>query len=311
MDWQENTLIEHLDNLLRHLLISEIDEITDESQVRFQPPDDSWRSYVTSLTVEGQPVNALNVYLWDVRENRKLRSNERMRVYEQQTVLEMPVPKRIDCHYLISAWSPAQITPGVEPTLDEHALLYKVASVLANNDPLVPRSVYEPDPPPPTLPEIIVDAHLPTCISPSEGFPKLAEFWGSVNWRWKPGVYLVVTLPVVMNQYIAGPMVTTRITEYRHADAFDTCESFIQICGCVMDATVDPVLPIAGAWVQLEANDGTAIKTTATNHLGQYTFARLQPGTYRLRWRAIGRAEPAPRVIEVPSPTGAYDLKFE
>ena len=67
-------LIEYIDNLLRHHLISEIDEITHESQIRFQPPDESWRTYVSNLTVDGQPVNALNVYLWDVRENRKLRS---------------------------------------------------------------------------------------------------------------------------------------------------------------------------------------------------------------------------------------------
>ena len=32
-------MINHVDMLLRELLISGIDEITDESQVRFQPPD--------------------------------------------------------------------------------------------------------------------------------------------------------------------------------------------------------------------------------------------------------------------------------
>ena len=124
-------------------------------------------------------------------------------------------------------------------------------------------------------------------------------------------MYLVVTLPVVMRQYIAGPMVTTRITEYRHADEFDMSELFVQISGYVIDATVDPGQTVAEAWVQLEASDGTAIKTTTTNNLGQYTFARLQPGTYRLRWRVAGKAEPAPRTIKVPSPTGEYDLKFE
>ena len=66
-------MIDHLDNLLRQLFISEIDEITSEAQVRFQPPDEEWRTFVANLTVAGRPANALNVYLVDLRENRKLR----------------------------------------------------------------------------------------------------------------------------------------------------------------------------------------------------------------------------------------------
>jgi hypothetical protein len=304
-------MIQHLDNLLRHLFISDIDEITNEVQVRFQPPDESWRTYVSGLTVGGQAVNALNVYLWDIRENRKLRSNERIREFRNQTAHETPAPRRIDCHYLISAWSPAEIMPAVEPTLDEHALLYKVTGALMNSEPMVPRSIYHPDPIAATFPEIIADAQLPMSVAPAEGFSKLAEFWGSVNWRWKPVVSLVVTLPVVLDGSAAGPMVTTRITEFRHAGEMDTSDQFVQIGGYVLDATVDPVQPIANAWVQLESPGGTVIKTTKSNEHGQYIFDRLQPGAYQLRWRTAGKAEPAIRDIEVPSPTGEYDLIFE
>ena len=80
--------------------------------------------------------------------------------------------------------------------------------------------------------EIIGEAELPTSILPVEGFPKLPEFWGTmgVNHRWKPAVYLVVTLPVVLPTEVAGPMVTTRISEYRQTGRPETA-------GCGRDRT--------------------------------------------------------------------------
>jgi hypothetical protein len=70
-------MINYLNNMLRHLFMAQIDQITDEAQVRFQPPDEDWRTYVSNLTVNGQSVNALNVYLFDLRENRKRHSSLR------------------------------------------------------------------------------------------------------------------------------------------------------------------------------------------------------------------------------------------
>src|SRR3990172_12953707 len=74
-----HTVIQHLDTVLRRLLMTEISQLQSESQVRFQPPDDQWRQVVSNLNVNGQPANAVNVYLVDLRENRKLRSNARVR----------------------------------------------------------------------------------------------------------------------------------------------------------------------------------------------------------------------------------------
>jgi hypothetical protein len=102
-------MIDHFNNLLRHLFVAQIDEITDEAQVRFQPPDELWRTdYVPNLTVGGQPVNALSVYLVDLRENRKLRSNARQRRIEAGLVYEQPVPPRMDCHFLTTTNGPAK-----------------------------------------------------------------------------------------------------------------------------------------------------------------------------------------------------------
>ena len=135
-------MIRYLDLLLRDLLVGSIAELVDESQVGFRPPDDDWIAHVASLTVDGSPVNALNVYLIELRENRKLRSNEVVRSVDGGLVSETLAPMRLDCHYLITAWSGASVSPALEPAWDEHALLYEAAAALSRYDPLIPETIY-------------------------------------------------------------------------------------------------------------------------------------------------------------------------
>jgi hypothetical protein len=65
-------MIDHLNNMLRHLFMAQINQITEDSQVRFQPPDRDWCTQVGGLQH-----NVLNVYLFDLRENRKRHSSLR------------------------------------------------------------------------------------------------------------------------------------------------------------------------------------------------------------------------------------------
>jgi hypothetical protein len=230
-------MIQLLDNLLRQLLIDQLGELTDEAQVSFEPPDARWRTFVANLTVGGQPANALNLYLVDLRENRKLRSNERIRTIEDGIVREEPAPARLDCHYLISAWSPAVAAPAVEPTLDEHSLLYQTAAVLFRHMPFNPSRVYPADSAAlRAWPAPFQDSDLPAMALPVDGFNKLAEFWSGMGQGalWKPALYLIVTLPVALLMEIAGPMVTTRITEYRISGRPETAEVWIHIGGHVL-----------------------------------------------------------------------------
>jgi hypothetical protein len=305
-------MIGHLDNLLRHLFLMQIPGLTDEAQVRFQPPDDDWRAYVAGLAVGGQPANALNAYLVELRDNRKLRSNERLRTIENDVASEERAPARVDCHYLITAWSPAAFNPALEPTVDEHLLLYRVLAALTRSAPINASRIY------PAgsaallaVPELIREADLPTQVAPPEGFAKLAEFWGAMgpNHRWKPAVHLVVTLPIAFTKEIAGPMVTTLVTEYRQCGRPETAEVWIKIGGHVLDATRNPPVPVAGAWVRLDTAAGEPLKTTRTNSAGRFIFDDLRPGAYQLEGRAAGFA-PVVRAIQAPSPSGEYDLRL-
>lgn len=303
-------MVSHLDNLLRQLFIARVRGIGNESQVRFRPPDQDWRQYVTNLAVM-----TLNVYLVDLRENRALRSNERVREIKDGVAIDTPVPLRMDCHYLITAWSPAVESPAVEPSLDEHRLLYDVTAALMKFTPLVAREIYAPNPLPGGFPELIADAELPTMVLPVEGFPKYAEFWGTMGQihPWKPAIYLVVTLPVAQLEEVAGPMVTTRISEFRLSGHPETEEIWIEIGGQVLDTTnllpSGAPTPIVGASVELLNIAGARLQLTYTNDLGRFSFAGLKPVNYQLRYSAVNLGV-ATRSIMIPSPSGEYDLLF-
>jgi hypothetical protein len=293
-------MISFLDKLLRYLFASTISDITDgDTQVGFEPPDDNWRTYVTGLKEV-----ALNIYLVDLRENRILRSNQRVRDFQDGSITETPAPRKMDCHYLISAWSPATANlPTVEPTVDEHALLYKVTASLMNAEPLIASQIYGPGGLPAGFPDIIADVELPSIVLPVEGFPKLAEFWGTTKTvHWKPTVYVIITLPIVLQSKVAGPMVTTRITNYRITGSTQI-ETLIQIGGTVFSGTT----AVPGAWVRIEDSSGTPITIATSDNNGRFNFIGLTQGNYTLRVRAAGFAE-VTRAIQVPSPTGEYDV---
>ncbi len=297
-------MIDVLGHLLRQLFRSRIAILINDDQVRFQPPDDDWRTYVGTL----QTI-ALNIYLVTIAENTELRTNQRDRQVVGGQVLETRQPRRIDCQYMITAWSPVSASSPFEPTLDEQALLYQVTSVLINAEPIVPRNIYAPGPLPAGFPLEIADAELPSLILAADAFPKTAEaeFWASVEWRWKPGVYLTITLPVPFDSQAAGPPVATSFMRLHEIGGIAPPEERIQIGGQV--TTGAPPAPVPSAWVRVETPAGLALRTAAADAMGRFTFAGLSAGSYNLRVRAAGFAE-AVRAITIPSTTGEYDVQL-
>jgi hypothetical protein len=302
-------VLDHIDDMLRTLLITQVPTVTSPLQVRFQPPDDDWRTYVSTLGSV-----ALNVYLVELRENRMLRSCGRTRHIDLGVVSEKPLPRYIDVNYLITAWDPATAQPGVEPTIAEHELLWNTASALILADPLTPSKIYFPQPLPAGFPAAIGQAELPTTVLQPEGFGKHAEFWGTMpgqNHPWRPAVLLTLTLPVLQPEITSGPMVTTLVTEYRLAtDATGKVEMLAEIGGTVFDATVVPPVALPGVWVGLEDSAGAPMANTLTDSQGRFIFDKLRPGSYQLRFVAANHPPAPARSITVPSPTGEYNLQF-
>lgn len=310
-------MIDLLDMLLFRLLRRNVVELSGNGQVRFQPPDEDWRGMVPNITdVNGNPANSLNVYLVELRENRRLRTNERERTVVGQDVYVRPPPRRVDCHYLISAWSPVQATPGIDPITDEHALLAEAARVLGARDVLDPAEICAASRPP-NLPAIAVPPPLagellPLTLMPVEGFPKYAEFWGTMGdkHRWKPCIYTVVTISLKDTLVRAGPIVTTTITDTLQWGAPGSVETRYHIGGQVLDAAVPPV-PVPLAWVELlDAAGVVRVQLTRANTDGRFVFANVAAGQYRLRASAQPQGTTNLRPIAVPEPAGNYDLHY-
>ena len=92
--------------------------------ISFDAPDDD---FMNRLSTAGSSI--INVYLADIRENRKLRSNDRFK-FNGTVPSESQAPARLDCHYLITAWSPDQGLQDGENVMTEHRLLYSAAAAL-------------------------------------------------------------------------------------------------------------------------------------------------------------------------------------
>ena len=305
-------VIRDVDRTLRRLLRDRIPELQSDTQVRFEPPNGDWRDYVGGLSGNGVPVLALNVYLVELREDRDLRAHDPRRLTDGPRRYDEPAPARVDCHYLVSAWDSAKHSSAVQPTPDEHALLYDALAVLLAAVPINPSRILSGTELT-AVDERIRDADLPTRVVPPEGFPKVAEFWSAMGpgIPWRPVVHLIVTVPVSLPRRLAAPIVTTTLTDHRFAGVDSARETWVRIGGTVLDATVTPAVPLPGAWVALESDSGELIESTRANASGRFVFSAVRQGRHRLRWRAGARPEPPPRVLDIPSPTGEYDLRFE
>lgn len=296
-------MLDQVDGVIRALLRRDLkDVLTSAEQVGFMPPDDNWRTIVAN-----HGSNAVNVYLVDIRENRSLRDPEWIVEFNQGIATRTPAPLRVDCHYLISAWSSAAAQAAVEPTRDEHALLYRVLAALAIAGPLNPSRVYPPGSADlGAVSPLIRNADLPVQIVSAEGWPKLTEFWGTMgaNSRAKPAILYTVTVPVAMPRQVAGPLVTTRIIEFRQDGNPSSAEQWLQIGGTVTDAAGQPV---EDAVVTVSGSAGQVIGAVKTTADGRFSVGGLNADGY-----AIHAAKPsvgtADTTAAVPGRSGDYDL---
>jgi hypothetical protein len=180
-------------------------------QVRFHPPDDK-------VLADLQEGPLLSVYLADVRENRKLRKNDRVTMGAAPNQVAVQAPAQLDCHFLATAWSKVADN-SAKKIQEESRLLYEAAAAVLRHNPIDALKVFRIKA---TFPDtrqlnanewnaffadegvqepvtglasfiqlngdnlrdrLIADASLftrplPIEALPPEGFSKLSEFWG-------------------------------------------------------------------------------------------------------------------------------------
>jgi hypothetical protein len=187
-------MISDLDNTLKKLLAKEVPSL-DEEHFHFDAPGDEFNPHKPSV----------NLFLYDVRENRELLSNEWLVERNAGMVTKTPPPVRVDCSYLITAWA-----GDIE---SEHRLLGQVMKALLRY-PTLPRDILQGELAAGKQEEQSLP--LPTATLQSGRLQSLAEFWQAIGGKPKAVLHYTVTIGVQPYEAAeAGPPVTETVLKLR------------------------------------------------------------------------------------------------
>lgn len=180
-------MISDLDNTLETLLKTEVKGMSGIAY-SFGPPDNEFQKGV------GPNVN---LFLYDIRENRELRDNEVIaeRTYSNGRMMasQRQAPVRVDCSYLITVW--------VSDATQERNLLSQVMRVLLRF-PVLPVNVLQGELKNQELP-------LPTSALQPGHLQSMGEFWQALGGKLKTALHYTVTIGVDLNDDEAGAQVVT------------------------------------------------------------------------------------------------------
>jgi len=235
------------------------------------------------------PSTSIDLFLFDIRENFELRTNERVFDRVGRDVIVRQPPRRIDCSYLLTAWP----VGGPDLPLQEHRLLGQALQLLGRQ-PTVPAgflqgSLAGQEPP------------LPLIVPQIEGLKSPAEFWTAMSSRLRAALTVTVTISVPLAADIVGPAVTTLDATYGDNGPFGPVdEPWVAIGGLVTDTGGTP---IEGATVDVLDAGLRGI----TDDQGQYTFPSVPRGHRTVRTVAVG-FDPETRSFDVPGRPEDYEF---
>lgn len=156
----------------------------------------------------------INLYLYEVKENRSLRDPVPMTQLTSSGFTRRQPPLRVDCTYLVTAWSDQT---GSTKVTQEHELL-GLALAWLSRFAEIPRDRLRGElagnaPAPPTFVE--QDQPLPTMIAQADGKPNMGEFWTALGQPPRPCFTLTITVALDLAQPAGeeGPLVTEKVIE--------------------------------------------------------------------------------------------------
>ncbi len=173
-------MISDLDSALHELLTRELSpSLVDQVAISFDTPDEKFPPQSVTLP-------AIDLFLYDIRENRDLRSNEWIVDRPSDGVVtKKRKPIRMDCSYLVTAWASKKSSTEAQ---DEHHLLGEVLRVFLRH---------------PTIPqEVLVGAlmgqepPLPAVTLHSGRLQSPGEFWQALGGKPKAAFHYTVTIGV-------------------------------------------------------------------------------------------------------------------
>ena len=297
-------MINDLSRTLKHLLQTvaesepQLFPLLHGKTIEFARPDKEYKP---------NPQGSVSLFLYDIRENRELRSNEPIRVVNnngQSTVARSPT--RVVCSYLVTAWPAEKIgvdlksklniddETAVDLNLLEHLLLSEVLQVFSRY-PLIPESSLQgklANPPQPVP--------LPMITAQAEGLTNISEFWTAIGSNLRPSLNVKATISV----QVAAPEAEAKpaVAGLVQADK----PTRLEIRGHLNDASQAPIADARITIVELDLN-------TTSDSNGQYTFSQIPIGKYHLQinWRAGEKLRRQTVEINVPASVGAYDITLK
>jgi len=211
-------------------------------------------------------------------------------------------PFRLKASYCITAWSPAAVTPGVDPHLDEHNLLATVLRALLRHAEL-PSSV---------LIGTLVGQQppLPTMIAQPDSARNSGDFWNAIGGTLRPSLEYSITVSLDYYPIEVGPLVTATRTRIgtREPDATRIAgrsDDLFVVGGSVWSSTA-PNLAVPDAWVRVDQTGEVSVADSA----GHFVLNQVSPGAYTAKVRATGFKEGNLSLL-VPNTAGSYDVTLD
>ena len=274
-------MIDDLDEALRQFLIRELPILNGEVDIEFDQPKREWSARVSRPT--------LNLFLYDIRENQKLRQTQPMWENElnpEGVTIQRRKPVRLDLYYMITAWA-------TEPE-DEHRLLSRTLMTLFRF-PNVPNE---------HLPESlqVQGKNIPMMIAQYHELQNPTDFWSVLDNEMRPGLSFVLTLSIDPYTPVSVPLVSSRDLRVgpsgnpsrRQLDLAADAEQFWTIGGSLTSKS-----PMEFEQVRMTLVErGQAV---AVQPGGRFTIGQLRTGTYTLEV-AAGDSPARRYYISVPAP---------
>jgi hypothetical protein len=276
-------MIDDLSHTLRTILTRDVPEPLKSAQIVFERPSELFNPQQTTV----------DLFLYDIRENLELRSNEPVIERENGRVGTRRPPLRVACSYLVTAW-PGGSTGDAAALLEQKLLsqALQVLSVQPTIDPkLLQGSLKGQEPP------------LPMVTALVDPQKNLSEFWTALGNKMRPSLTVRVTISI--RDLIApetAHMVITEDLRFGVRSAPDeesiipaTLEERFRIGGRVSDALNQPVRAGIVTIVEL----GLSARTNAD---GRFVLGMIKSGDFTLQVKTATTEQEF--AVKVPAPSG-------
>jgi hypothetical protein len=251
-----------LDESIKALLIKEIPVRKNEIDIVFDQPTDEWSGSISRPT--------LDVYLYDIEENRQLRGAEQ---FSEKRLPDGSIeiranPARVDLSYLITAWSKRE--------QDQHHLLGLVMMALLRS-PFMPGDC---------MAEGLRGHPVPITLSVAQldDAKNWSDFWSTMDNKLRPGLTLRATLMIDPYRPVISSMVQSTEIQYQQKDSAPDelaySKRYYVTAGEVISQKYSPEA-LTLVWEE----KGQSLEM----HQGMFVIQKAEPGTYHLSVRLQDR----------------------